>query len=462
MKRKTAYTLLILFFILALSSYSGYLYVKNRRLPTTKSSTVSPTDSLPSENTQPEITANTPAPFSAVPAVPDPACFTYEELADGTLRITGYDEEKNTQNPYQVIIPSMINGKPVSTLGTQSIATRRILELIVSDGITTLENSIIASAYDKRLVTLPDSAVNIDPKAFCHSEYDYTLPVVISCANESSYAYQYATENNFACHLENPVDRENAFLRDYAVGPCTSLPYFTHIREKGDVYDYVVVEYLDIAEGLQLYKDSRYFSSSYIWNRNEYAVLVLDKESDAIIQCIDSSSSFNPELISLRDVPDAYIDSLLHIADYNFDGHTDLCLFLGNYGTGAISTYAVLLFDADQGIYKKCSFYMDNISLRPDKQCIDSGTRGSAMWHYIDRYQYIDGTLTRVARLNMYDIHEDDARGTGVRDERLVDGEWQVYREENIYLEDDFSDEAYQKAYEQLRYLYVDDGYWDI
>ena len=44
-------------------------------------------------------------------------CFSYEELPDGTLRITGYSEEKSTQNPYQVTIPSMIDGKQVSTIG---------------------------------------------------------------------------------------------------------------------------------------------------------------------------------------------------------------------------------------------------------------------------------------------------------------------------------------------------------
>lgn len=49
-------------------------------------------------------------------------CFTYEELPDGTLRITGYDKSKNTQNPYQITIPSYIDEKPVSTLGATFIS----------------------------------------------------------------------------------------------------------------------------------------------------------------------------------------------------------------------------------------------------------------------------------------------------------------------------------------------------
>ena len=48
-------------------------------------------------------------------------CFTYEELPDVTLRITGYSEEKNIQNPYQVVIPSTIDGKQVSTLGRECL-----------------------------------------------------------------------------------------------------------------------------------------------------------------------------------------------------------------------------------------------------------------------------------------------------------------------------------------------------
>lgn len=81
------------------------------------------------------------------PAVPDPAYFTYEELADGTLRITGYDGYIDTGNPYQVIIPSTLDGKPVSTLGTHSIEAHNLVELVISDGIMTLEKEVFASGW---------------------------------------------------------------------------------------------------------------------------------------------------------------------------------------------------------------------------------------------------------------------------------------------------------------------------
>lgn len=97
------------------------------------------------------------------------SCFTYEELPDGTLRITGYDEEKNMQNPYQVTIPSTIDGKQVSTLGKECLGASyagNLLELTISDGITTIEENIIENASDIGLIKLPDSVISIDEKAF--------------------------------------------------------------------------------------------------------------------------------------------------------------------------------------------------------------------------------------------------------------------------------------------------------
>lgn len=461
------------FFLLIILLMVGFLFANSRRnviphpqAPLAQSDTPSsvPTsDNIPPEDTQTDVPENTPAPFSAVPTVPDSACFTYEELADGTLRITGYDENQNMGNPYQVIIPSTLNGKPVSTLGTQSIQAHHLIELVISDGITTLENEVFASNWEPYLVVLPDSVIHIDEKAF-YRKYGDILPLAISCDSEASYAYEYAMDNGFACQIVNPVTEENAFLQDYAVSCYISRPYLCHIRQEGDLYDYVVIEYLDIAKELQICLNShRYFSTSSIWDFNEFAVLVLDKESGAVLQCIDSYSFLYPEKISLYLLSGVYCQNLLRIADWNFDGIPDICLYQGYDGAGAEFHYAIFLFDESSGLYTEArEFPIDNIRLRPNKQCIDSGYNDGPAQHYVYRYQYIDGELTHVATLSLYDIWEDDSRSVGVRDERLIDGEWQVYHEENIILKDDFSDDAFQAAYEQLTYLYVDDGYWDF
>ena len=473
MKRKTLCILIMAFSLLIILLIAGFLFVRDRThtIPgpqeiLAQNDTPSPvpsSDNIPPEETQTDVPEDTPAPFQAIPSIPDPTCFTYEELADGTLRITGYDESKNTENPYQVIIPSTLDGKPVCTLGTQSIQAHKLIELVISDGITTLENEVFASSWEPYLVVLPNSVIHIDEKAF-YRKYGDILPLVISCDSEASYAYGYAMDNDFACQLVNPVTEENAFLRDYTTSCHTSHPYLCHIRQEGDLYDYVVIEYLDIAEELQIYMNSHdYFSSSYIWDSNEFAVLVLDKESGNVLQCIDSSSFQNSEMISLYQLPYVDCNALLSIADWNFDGFPDLCLYQGVYGTGAVSFDAIFLFDEDSGLYTHAdNFPLCNIYLRTDKQCIESSDRDGASRHYVYRYQYIDGTLTHVATLSLYDIWEDDSKGVGVRDERLINGEWQIYCEENIILKDDFSDDAFQAAYEQLTYLYVDDGYWDF
>ena len=486
MKRKTIFILVMTLYLFVLLLMAGFPLIRSRKhaLPepqenTAQSNTPSPvssSDNIPTEDmqtdssaatlpedVQPDVPEDEPIPFQAIPAIPDSACFTYEELADGTLRITEYDESKNSQNPYQVIIPSMIDGKPVSTLGPGVIQAQHLIELVISDGITTLENAVFASGWEPYLVILPDSATHIDEKSF-YSKNDYALPVVISCNSEASYAYKYAVENNYACQLVSPITEENAFLRDYAMCCHSSQPYLCHIRKEGELYNYVVIEYLDIADRLQMYKNSHYyFSTSYIWDDNEFAILVLEKESGTVLQCIDSYSFHDQEKINLYYLPGVYCQNLLSIADWNFDGIPDIRLDQGDYGTGANNYSVIFLFDEGSGLYTEArDFPVDNIQLRPDKQCIDSGYRSGPAQHYVDRYQYVDGKLTHVATLSLYDIWEDDFIGTGVRDERLIDGEWQTYREETILLENDHSDDAFLAAYEQLEYLYVDDGYWDF
>lgn len=347
MKRKTACILILIFSLCVIFLLGRHLFIKNTLpepqgtiIQSNPSSPVPSSDNMPPEDTQPDASEDEPAPFQAIPTVPDPACFTYEELADGTLRITGYNEKENTQNPYQVIIPSTIDGKPVSTLGTGAIASTKMLELVISEGITTLESRVIASGWHLCLVALPDSVIHIDEQAFCQKNTDYAFSFAISCDSETSYAYEYAVENGFACQLVNPVTEENAFLQDYATGSQTSLPYHSHIRKEGSLHDYVAIEYRDIAYEVQ--EQMNY--------NNEFAVLVLDKESGAVLQCIDSSS-FDQNKISLYDLPEVDCQYLLSIADYNSDGNPDLCLYQGVYGTGAFSLSAIFLFDKDSGLY---------------------------------------------------------------------------------------------------------------
>ena len=70
--------------------------------------------------------------------------------------------------------------------------------------------------------------------------------------------------------------------------------------------------------------------------------------------------------------------------------------------------------------------------------------------------------MTQVAALSLYELWENGAKIIGARDERLIDGEWQVYREEKVILEDTASSDDVFAAHDRLAYLYADDGYWDL
>lgn len=180
-----------------------------------------------------------------LPLTGETDCFSYEELPDGTLRITGYDEEKNTQDPYRVVIPSMIDGRRVSTLGRECLGAPYagdLLELTVAEGITTIEEGVIENASDISLIKLPDSVTFIDEKAFWRNESPW--PVVIAC-EDTSYAYTYAAEKGYACQVMEPVLPENAFLDGYRTGTTTDIPYFAHVRTEGERFDYITIEFRD-------------------------------------------------------------------------------------------------------------------------------------------------------------------------------------------------------------------------
>ncbi len=383
------------------------------------------------------------------------ACFTYEELPDGTLRITGYNEEKNTQNPYQVVIPSVIDGKRVSTLGKECLgvpySAGNLLELTVSDGITTIEENVIENAYDISLIKLPDSVISIDEKAFWRNEYPW--PVVVACS-DTSYAYQYAKENGYACQVMEAVLPENDFLSGYRKGTTTEIPYFAHLRMEGERFDYVTIEYRDNEIEKRLEGELVYHEP------NEFLVLVLDKSRGDILQCIDSSC-MDAEKVAFYGLDNVFCQNFLSLEDWNFDGEEDIYCYQGTFGTGAASYSSLFTYEPDSGLYKNVPEFMgiDSPSIRQDKQCIYGFSRSGAAAHYVDRFEYIDGQLTNVARLSQI-VHAGDE--VEIVDERLLEGEWQIYHQEIFYPRDPSAEEAWQDAYEQAESLYVEDGYWDL
>lgn len=390
----------------------------------------------------------------------DVECFAYEELADGTLRITGYDERVNMGNTYQVTVPAFIDGKAVSVLGEGCLGSEEsytwdLIELTISEGITTLESELLENvSYDLCLVNIPDSVVSIAANAFQdrNSEPGDNAGVAIGCS-ESSYAYEYALENGLACRILDPVLPENAFLSEYPIS-YTGLPYYCHYRMPGKMFDYIVVEYLDTEIERKMMGETIYTDA------NEFMVLVLEKDTGEILQCLDSSY-IDPDYVNFSRLNGVFYDSFLSLADWNFDGIEDLLCDQGYFGTGAASFSKLFVYDSDNACYVSAPGFggIDTPQLREDKKCIYGFSRGAAYLHYVDRYEYIDGELCHVARLTEKWTEE----GLEITDERLLDGEWQIYRQETFSAQSDYTDDTYEDViYKQAEVLFVNDGYWDL
>jgi hypothetical protein len=122
----------------------------------------------------------------------------------------------------------------------------------------------------------------------------------------------------------------------------------------------------------------------------------------------------------------------LLLADFNFDGHTDLALVAGvGYG-GAISTYWVHLWDDKAGQFQKFPRIIGNPTLEPARRALIAWERDGPAWTSTE-YRSINGRLTlAVVReqnilgsgtpaLDQLTIHLED---TGkVTDSRIVAGD---------------------------------------
>lgn len=95
-----------------------------------------------------------------MPEVLDSSNCTYEEV-DGGLKITKYNG--TSQN---IVIPSEIDGKPVTVIGTNAFLQNNIHAVTTSANLTTIEANAFANAYGVLDVTFSDTVVNIGENAF--------------------------------------------------------------------------------------------------------------------------------------------------------------------------------------------------------------------------------------------------------------------------------------------------------
>ncbi len=83
--------------------------------------------------------------------------YEYKELEDGTLEISKY-----TGNDSEVVIPSKINGKQVSRIGTYSFIYLTELEsVIIPESIRSIGDRAFYQSSNLRNIVLPKSVVSI-------------------------------------------------------------------------------------------------------------------------------------------------------------------------------------------------------------------------------------------------------------------------------------------------------------
>lgn len=95
-----------------------------------------------------------------MPEVLDSTNCTYEEV-DGGLKITKYNG--TSQN---IVIPSEIDGKPVTVIGTNAFLQNNIHAVTTCANLTTIEANAFANAYGVFDVTFSDTVINIGENAF--------------------------------------------------------------------------------------------------------------------------------------------------------------------------------------------------------------------------------------------------------------------------------------------------------
>lgn len=97
-----------------------------------------------------------------------------------------------------------------------------------------------------------------------------------------------------------------------------------------------------------------------------------------------------------------YITATALLTDLNSDGHDDLALYLGSYGSQGAAYYACYLWDAKRSRkYKYASDFekIMNPSLSSDGHYIYSSWRESAASHGYAKYQWLGGRLALMSEL---------------------------------------------------------------
>ena len=135
-----------------------------------------------------------------------------------------FDEKTSAITKYlgseaQVIIPDVINGNDVETIGEDAFASNEyIKEVVIPDGVTAIETEAFMNCPNLKTVSIPSDIASIDPLAFfmCENLENINLGKKLTEIQTNTF---YGCSNLKKIAIPNTV----TYICDYAFMGCTSL-----------------------------------------------------------------------------------------------------------------------------------------------------------------------------------------------------------------------------------------------
>ena len=168
---------------------------------------------LPLENMElPTMSLTALAAECTVPIGTSTTTLTYEVLENGTLEITSCDNYMSTG---KLEIPSEINGKPVTKIGEEAFRETAITEVVIPEGVISVEDLAFSSCKGLTKATLPDSLAHLGNRAFawCTVLTEVEIPDKLIDIGATPF---YDTAWLTAKQEENPLVIVNGILIDGA------------------------------------------------------------------------------------------------------------------------------------------------------------------------------------------------------------------------------------------------------
>lgn len=114
----------------------------------------------------------------------------YSELDDGTVEITKYSSSLLSPAPAEIVIPSEIDGKKVTSIGKNAFSfCHGVTSIIIPDTVISIGESAFRLSSNLTSVTIPDSVASIGDYAFnsCSGLTSITIPDSITSIRSNTF-----------------------------------------------------------------------------------------------------------------------------------------------------------------------------------------------------------------------------------------------------------------------------------